>query len=139
MPRPTRYPPTFRAQAVARVIRARSGHTSEWAAIQAVAATLAISAETLRTWVRQAESANLLAQAELRRHRAEIRRLARENAELRRVIGLLRTAVPLVTACTATSSPGERPGSERHGSPSRRAARARHAGPDGGAATAAAT
>ncbi len=49
MPRPTHYPPAFRTQAVAQVIRARSGYASEWAAIQAVATTLAISAETLRT------------------------------------------------------------------------------------------
>ncbi|WP_368861864.1 transposase [Frankia gtarii] len=124
MPRPTRYPPAFRAQAVTQVIRARSGHTSEWAAIQAVAATLAISAETLRNWIRQTESADALVHADLRRHQTEIRRLTRENAELRRALGLLRTAMPLVTSRTATPLPDERPDGERHGSPERRGARA---------------
>ncbi|WP_372517821.1 transposase, partial [Frankia tisae] len=54
--RPTRYPPRFRAHAVASVALARPRHSSTWAAIKAVAASLAISTETLRTWVRQAES-----------------------------------------------------------------------------------
>ncbi|WP_163548511.1 transposase [Candidatus Frankia nodulisporulans] len=100
MGRPTRYTPAFRAQAVAQVRQTRPRHTSEWAAIQAVAATFAISTETLRTWVRGAESTAERTRADLRRHQAEIRRLARENTELRRALDLLRA--------TATSPTGNR-------------------------------
>ncbi|WP_163553850.1 hypothetical protein, partial [Candidatus Frankia alpina] len=65
--------------------------------------------------------------------------LTRENAELHRVISLLRTTVPLVTTRTGASLPGDRPGGERHGSPRRRAAQAKHPGPAGGGAATAAT
>ncbi|MCM3923180.1 transposase [Frankia sp. AiPs1] len=94
MPRPTRYPPHFRADAVARVRRDHRDHPSEWSAIQAVANSLAISAETLRTWVRQAESVNDGQRMNARRQQAEIRRLIRENAELRRALDILRGLEP---------------------------------------------
>ncbi|KJE19541.1 Transposase [Frankia torreyi] len=93
MSRPTRYPPRFRAHAVAAVALARARHPSEWAAIQAVAANLTISAETLRTWVRQATSPDSAPDpADASRHQAEIRRLNRENARLRHALDLLRDA-----------------------------------------------
>ncbi|KJE21585.1 Transposase [Frankia torreyi] len=94
MPRPTRYPPHFRADAIARVRRVQPDHSSEWSAIQAVASSLAISAETLRTWVRQAESLSDGQRTTARRQQAEIRRLIRENAELRRALDILRGPEP---------------------------------------------
>lgn len=95
MGRPTRYSPAFRAHAVAEVHRTRPRHASEWATIQAVAADLAVSAESLRTWVRQAESAaDPSRQADIRRHQAEIRRLVRENSQLKRALDLLRLTAP---------------------------------------------
>ncbi|MCK9923321.1 transposase [Frankia sp. AgPm24] len=111
MGRPTRYAPAFRAQAVAQVRQTRPQHASEWAAIQTIAAALAISAETLRTWVRGAESTADHARADLRRHQAEIRRLARENTELRRALDLLRaTATPPVSnRMSAIRDPAVRP------------------------------
>ncbi len=91
MSRPTRYPPRFRAHAVASVALARPRHSSTWAAIKAVAASLAISTETLRTWVRQAESSGgATGPADTRGHQTEIRRLNRENADLRQALDLLR-------------------------------------------------
>ncbi|WP_261558872.1 transposase [Frankia tisae] len=105
MPRPTRYPPHFRADAVARVRRDHRDHPSEWSAIQAVANSLAISAETLRTWVRQAESVNDGQRMNARRQQAEIRRLIRENADLRRALDALRLSEP--------SNPTTRPSGDR--------------------------
>lgn len=113
MGRSTPYSPAFRARAVAEVRLARPRHASEWATIQAGAAAHTISAETLRTWIRQAEAIPAdHARAELRRHQAEIRRLAYENGQLRLALDVLRTA---------TTPPARtRPGSQVPGRPRRR-------------------
>ncbi|WP_261575770.1 transposase, partial [Frankia gtarii] len=104
--RPTRYPPRFRAHAVASVALARPRHSSTWAAIKAVAASLAISTETLRTWVRQAESSGgATGPANTCGHQTEIRRLNRENADLRQALDLLRAtdgAAPWTASVTIT-------------------------------------
>ncbi|WP_368861933.1 transposase, partial [Frankia gtarii] len=98
------YPPRFRADAIARVRRVQSDHPSEWSAIQAVASSVAISAETLRTWVRQAESLSDGQRTNVRRQQAEIRRLIRENAELRRALDILRGPDPSTPPTRPTSS-----------------------------------
>ncbi|SNQ47167.1 transposase [Frankia canadensis] len=94
MGRPTRYSPAFRTHAVAEVRRIRPQYPSEWATIQTVAAALAVSAETLRLWLRQAEPPAERGRADVRRQDAEIRRLARENSQLKRAIDLLRRTGP---------------------------------------------
>ena len=55
MGRPSRCSPEVRERAVRLVMQQRPAHPSEWAALQAVATKLGPTAETLRTWVRQAE------------------------------------------------------------------------------------
>ncbi len=105
MGRSTRYSPSYRAEAVATLRQVRPQHSSEWAAIQAVAATLGISAETLRTWVRRAEPVTGHGRTDAARHQAEIRRLSREISQLRRALDLLRTDTRGSSATTATPDP----------------------------------
>lgn len=88
MSRPTRYPPPFRAQAVAQVVQVRSQHRSEWSAIEAVATALGISREALRGWVRQVEGQGQ-PPSTLRWKDAELRRLSEENAQLRAALRAL--------------------------------------------------
>jgi len=75
------------------VAEVRPNYESEWAAINAVAQKLGIgTAETLRKWVRQAEI-NAGARAGVSTEEAaEIKRLRREVAELRRANEILKAA-----------------------------------------------
>jgi transposase len=71
----------------------RPDYPSDWPAICAVASRLGIgSAETLRKWVRQAEVDAGTRPGVSREESAEIRRLKRENAELRRASEILKAA-----------------------------------------------
>jgi transposase len=67
------------------VTEVKADYTSEWAAIAAVAQKLGIgSSETLRKWIRQAEVDGGTRPGVTSEESAELRRLKRENAELRR-------------------------------------------------------
>ena len=91
--RATNYPPELRERAVRMVAEVRPGYPSDWPAICAVAAKLGIgSAETLRKWVRQAEIDAGTRPGVTSEESAEIRRLKRENAELRRANEILKAA-----------------------------------------------
>jgi transposase len=87
------YPAELRERAVRMVAEVRASYGSEWAAIEAVATTLGIgTAETLRSWVRQAEvDAGVRVGVSSEEH-AEIKRLQRELAELRRANEILKAA-----------------------------------------------
>jgi transposase len=75
------------------VAEARSNYDSEWAAIGAIAQKLGIgTAETLRKWVRQAEVDGGQRAGVTTEEAAEIRRLKREVAELRRANEILKAA-----------------------------------------------
>ena len=79
------YPPELRERAVRMVAEVRPEYPSDWPAICAVAEKLGIgTAETLRQWVRQAEVDAGARPGLTSEEHAEIRRLKRENAELRR-------------------------------------------------------
>ena len=91
--RATNYPPELRERAVRMVAEVRPDYPSDWPAICAVAAELGIgSAETLRKWVRQAEVDAGQRPGVTSEESAEIRRLKRENAELRRANEILKAA-----------------------------------------------
>ncbi len=79
------YPPELRERAVRMVAEVRPEYRSDWPAIVAVAQRLGIgSAETLRKWYRQAEVDGGQRPGVTSQESAEIKRLKRENAELRR-------------------------------------------------------
>lgn len=84
--------PERRARAVRLVGGAWSGYRSEWAAIEPVAAKIGVSAETLRTWVRQAQVDRGQRPGMTLQESAEVKRLRRENAELRRANEILKAA-----------------------------------------------
>ena len=75
------------------VAEVRPDYPSDWPAIVAVAEKLGIgTAETLRKWVRQAEVDAGQRPGVSSEESAEIRRLKRENAELRRANEILKAA-----------------------------------------------
>src|SRR5436190_24176166 len=93
MTRRSPYPPELRERAVRMVAEVRADYNSQWAAIEAVAAKLGIGcAETLRSWVRQAEVDTGQRAGLTSEEHAEIRRLKREVAELRRANEILKAA-----------------------------------------------
>jgi transposase len=75
------------------VAEVRPDYPSDWPAIVAVAGRLGIgSAETLRKWVRQAEVDAGQRPGVSSEESAEVKRLKRENAELRRANEILKAA-----------------------------------------------
>jgi len=87
------YPAELRKRAVRMVAEVRPDYPTEWAAITAVAAKLGIgTTETLRKWVRQAEIDQGTRPGTSSDESAELKRLRRENAELRRANEILKAA-----------------------------------------------
>ena len=93
MGRPSKYPRELRERAVRMVAEVRPDYPSEYAAMTAVAGMLGIgSPETIRTWIRRravdaGDRAGVTTDAQ-----AEIKKLKRENAELRRANEILKAA-----------------------------------------------
>jgi transposase len=87
-----RYSREFRERAVALVFEQVSEHASEWEAICAVASKLGVAGETLRKWVRQAEVDAGARPGSSSEESAELKRLRREVAELRRANETLQAA-----------------------------------------------
>jgi transposase len=87
------YPPELRRRAVRMVGEVRPQYPTEWAAITAVAEKLGIgTVETLRTWVRRAETDDGGRHGDKGGESEELKRLKRENAELRRANEILKAA-----------------------------------------------
>jgi transposase len=88
-----RYPPELRERAVRMVAEIRAEDESEWAAMGRVAGLLGVKTpETVRQWVRQAEIDAGARAGVTSEEAAEIKRLRRENAELKRANAILRAA-----------------------------------------------
>ncbi|HEV8174912.1 MAG TPA: IS3 family transposase [Actinoplanes sp.] len=92
MARPSRYSADFRARAMRLVAEAGPEHDTEWAAITSVANKLGVSSETLRKWIRQSEVDTGRRPGTTSDESAELKRLRRENAELRRANEILKAA-----------------------------------------------
>jgi transposase len=90
---PKQYPRDLRDRAVRLVLEHRGDYATEWEAIGSIASKLGIgSAETLRKWVRQAEVDGGTRPGLSSEESAEIKRLKRENAELKRANEILKAA-----------------------------------------------
>jgi len=91
---PKQFPVEFRQRALRLLAEARQQeqYETEWAAIQAVGSRLGVNSETLRKWLRRSEVDAGTRPGVSSVEQAEIRRLKKENAELRRTNEILRTA-----------------------------------------------
>lgn len=87
-----RYSREFRERAVGLVFEQVEHYSSQWEAICSVAAKVGVSAEGLRRWVRQAEVDAGARSGTSSEESAELKRLRREVAELRRANEILKAA-----------------------------------------------
>ena len=88
-----RYPPELKARAVRMYHEIRPDHETDFGAMGKVAQLLGIStAETVRKWVRRDEIDNGQRPGVTSEESAEVKRLKRENAELRRANSILKAA-----------------------------------------------
>jgi transposase len=92
MPRQGKYPDELRERAVRMVLGHEGEYGSQWEAICSVAEKLGPKAETVRLWVRQAERDQGRRPGATSDELAELKRLKRENAELRRANDILKAA-----------------------------------------------
>lgn len=93
MARASKYPEELRERAVRMVAEIAPQYGSHWAAICAVAGKLGVGTpETVRTWVRRAEVDAGQRPGVSSEQSEELKRLKRENAELRRANEILKAA-----------------------------------------------
>jgi transposase len=86
------YPAEVRERAVRLVLEHQHVHGSQWEAICSVAEKLGPSAEAVRKWVRRAEIDGGVVPGRTSAESEELKRLRRENAELRRANDILKAA-----------------------------------------------
>ena len=93
MARASKYPEELRERAVRMVAEIAPQYGSQWAAICAVAGKLGVGTpETVRKWVRRAEVDAGQRPGVSSEQSEEVKRLKRENAELRRANEILKAA-----------------------------------------------
>ena len=92
MDRQTRYPKEVRERAVHLVLEHEREYNSQWAAITSIAAKLGMTPETLRKWIRRAETDQGLRPGLTSSERERMRQLEKENRELRRANEILKAA-----------------------------------------------
>ena len=87
-----RYSPEVRERAVRMVLEHRGEYASQWATIGSIASKIGCTGETLRKWVRQAESDKGLRAGLTSDERERMRAMEREIRELRQANEILRKA-----------------------------------------------
>jgi transposase len=92
MTRPGRYPRELRERAVRMVFEHQDEHPSQWAAICSIAHKFGMSSETLRKWVRRAETDEGSRAGLTSDERERLKMLEREVRELRRANEILKSA-----------------------------------------------
>lgn len=92
MNKSTRYSPEVRERAVRLVFEHQGEHASQWAALGSIANKIGCTPETLRKWVRRAETDQGQRTGMTTDDRERLKKLERENKELRRANDILRTA-----------------------------------------------
>ena len=90
--RPGRYPDEVRERAVRMVFEHQGEYPSQWKAIESIAKKLSINHETVRLWVRRAETDAGERPGLTTDERAKMRDLEREVKELRRANEILKAA-----------------------------------------------
>jgi transposase len=95
---PKQYPREVRERAVRLVFEHRAEYETEHAAIRSIGAKCNVGAETLRKWVRQSEIDSGTKAGVTGQESAEIKRLRRENFELRRANEILKAAASFFAA-----------------------------------------
>jgi transposase len=92
MARRSKFSREVRERAVTLVFEQVGEYGSQWEAICSVAAKVGVSSETLRKWVRQAEVDTGSRSGATSEESAELKKLRREVAELRRANEILKAA-----------------------------------------------
>ena len=92
MPNRGKYPDELRERAVRMVLDHQQEYGPQWEAICSVAEKLGPKPETVRLWVRQAERDQGRRPGATTEELAELKKLKRENAELRRANDILKAA-----------------------------------------------
>ena len=92
MPSNGKYPDELRERAVRMVLDHQHEYGSQWEAMCSVAEKLGPKPETVRLWVRQAEKDAGRRPGATTVELAELKRLKRENSELRRANDILKAA-----------------------------------------------
>ena len=87
-----RYPEELKERAVRMVLDHTPEYTSQWAAIRSIATKFGMTPETLRTWVRRAETDGGLRSGLTTAERERIKELERENRELKCANEILKSA-----------------------------------------------
>ena len=97
----------MRDRAVRMVGEIAGQHESEWAAMGEVARLLGVGTpETVRKWVRQAEVDGGRRPGTTSEESAELKRLRRENAELKRANAILKAASTFFASMPSSGVPG---------------------------------
>jgi len=86
------YPAEFRERAVRMVFEHQDEYPSQWKAVQSIAAKLQVNHESLRQWVRRAETDAGHRPGLTAEERGRIKDLEREVKELRRANEILKSA-----------------------------------------------
>jgi transposase len=86
------YPPEMRERAVRMVFEHQHQYPSQWKAIESISAKLSVNHETLRQWVRRAETDAGQRPGLSTDERAKVKELEREVKELRRANEILKAA-----------------------------------------------
>jgi transposase len=92
MSKSKRYPEEFKERSVALVLEHQGEHSSQWACIESIAAKSGMTPESLRRWVRQAETDRGLKSGLSTDEKQRLKELERENRELRRANEILKAA-----------------------------------------------
>jgi transposase-like protein len=92
MARPSKYSPEVRERAVRMVFEHAGEYPSQWAAMRSIAEKFGCTTEGLRRWVRQAERDAGKRPGLTTSEREELKRLQRENFELKRANEILKKA-----------------------------------------------
>ena len=99
------YPAEMRERAVRMVFEHQGEYPSQWKAIESISKKLSINHETLRQWVRRAETDAGQRPGLTTDERGRMRQLERENRELRRANEILKAAAHFFGAELDRQSP----------------------------------